>query len=54
MMIIEEYSALVNDKKEMMDIYKTAVENQPYSFLYINMQKTPKIYIRFEKQILLE
>ena len=53
-MLIVEFSALVNDKKEMLEIYKKAVEDQPYSFLYINMQRTPKFYIRVEKQILLE
>ena len=53
-MIIDEYSALVNDKKEMMEIYKRAVEDQPYSFLYINMQRKPRFYIRYEKEIILE
>ena len=53
-LLLDEFSALVNDKKEMLEIYKKAVEDQPYSFLYINMQKTPNCYIRFEKQILLE
>ena len=53
-LLIDEFSALVNDKREMLEIYKKAVEDQPYSFLYINMQRTPKFYIRFEKQILLE
>ena len=53
-LLIDEFSALVNDKREMLEIYKKAVEDQPYSFLYINMQRVPKFYIRFEKQILLE
>ena len=53
-LLIDEFSALVDDKREMLEIYKKAVEDQPYSFLYINMQRTPNKYSRLEKQILLE
>lgn len=53
-LLLNEFSALVNDKKEMLEIYKKAVEDQPYSFLYINMQRIPRFYIRYEKQIILE
>ena len=53
-LLLDEFSALVNDKREMLEIYKKAVEDQPYSFLYINMQGVPRFCVRFEKQILLD
>ncbi len=56
-MLISEFSALVGDKKEMMNIYKKAVEDQPYSFLYINLKSNSineMFHIRYEKQIILE
>ena len=52
-MLITEFSALVNDKKEMMEIYKMATE-KPFSFLYINLKGTARFYINFQQQILLE
>ena len=56
-LLISEFSALVGDKKEMMNIYKQAVEDKPYSFLYINLKShsiNEMFYIRYEKQIILE
>ena len=56
-MLISEFSALVGDKKEMMNIYKQAVEDKPYSFLYINLKSNSineVFYVRYEKQIILE
>ena len=56
-MLISEFSALVGDKKEMMNIYKQAVEDKPYSFLYINLKSNSineMFHIRYEKQIILE
>ena len=52
-MLITEFSALVNDKKEMMEIYKMATE-KPFSFLYINLKGIPRFYINFQQEILLE
>lgn len=52
-MLIVEFSALVNDKKEMLEIYKKATE-KPYSFLYINLKGQPRFYINFQQEILLE
>ena len=52
-MLIVEFSALVNDKKEMLEIYKKATE-KPFSFLYINLKGIPRFYINFQQEILLE
>ena len=52
-MLIVEFSALVNDKKEMLEIYKKATE-KPFSFLYINLKGGPRFYINFQQEILLE
>lgn len=52
-MLITEFSALVNDKKEMLEIYKKATE-KPFSFLYINLKGVPRFYINFQQEILLE
>ena len=56
-LMINEFSALVEDKKEMMNIYKQAVEDKPYSFLYINLKAkniNEMFHIRFEQYIILE
>ena len=35
-----------------MDLYKKAIEDQPFSFLYLDMQTNPATaYIRFETKI---
>ena len=48
-MLLLEFSALVNDKKEMLEIYRKATE-KPYSFLYINLKGQPRFYINFNKK----
>ena len=56
-LMINEFSALVGDKKEMMNIYKQAVEDKQYSFLYINLKAkniNEMFHIRFEQYITLE
>ena len=56
-MLISEFSALVGNKQEMLNIYKQAVEDKPYSFLYINLKAdniNSMFHIRYEKQIILE
>ena len=56
-LMINEFSALVGDKKEMMNIYKQAVEDKQYSFLYINLKAknmNEMFHIRFEQYIILE
>ena len=56
-LMINEFSALVGDKKEMMNIYKQAVEDKQYSFLYINLKAkniNGMFHIRFEQYIILE
>ena len=56
-LMINEFSALVGDKKEMMNIYKQAVEDKQYSFLYINLKAkniNEMFHIRFERYITLE
>ena len=56
-MLITELSALVGDKKEMLNIYKTAVEYAPYSFLYVNLKSQDSnkmFFINFEKKIIIE
>ena len=53
-LLINECSALVGDKKEMMNIYKKAVEDKPYSFLYINLKSkniNDMFHINFQKKI---
>jgi hypothetical protein len=43
--------------KTLLDIYNLAVNDQPYSFLYVNLRaKSPNdmFYIRFEKKLLIE
>jgi hypothetical protein len=45
--------AAVANKKTLLDIYNLAVNDQPYSFLYVNLRaKSPNdmFYIRFEKK----
>ena len=52
-MLISEFSALAGDKKEMMNIYKQAVEDKPYSFLCINLKSNSineVFHIRYEKK----
>ena len=56
-LLISEFSALVGNKQEMLNIYKQAVEDKPYSFLYINLKSNSineMFHIRYEKQIILE
>ena len=55
--MINEFSALVGDKKEMMNTYKQAVEDKQYSFLYSNLKAkniNEMFHIRFEQYIILE
>ena len=52
-MLIIEFSAVVHDKREMLDIYRKATE-QPFSFLYINLKGRPRFYVNFQQEILLE
>ncbi len=48
--INEEYGDLFPNI--FMDIYKKAIEDEPYSFLYLDMQTSPATaYIRFETPI---
>ena len=50
---IDEVSALLKDKKTLLEIYSLATE-QPYSFLYVNLlAKTVNnmFYINFDKKI---
>ena len=50
---IQEQSALI-DKKTMLEIYRTAVDGQPYSFLFVKLRESDinKIFmIRFEAEI---
>ena len=50
---IDEVSALLKDKKTLLEIYSVATE-QPYSFLYVNLlAKTVNnlFYINFDKKI---
>ena len=50
---IDENSAIV-DKDRLREIYNLAVNDQPYSFLYVNMNAKDinhMFYIRFEKRI---
>ena len=50
---IQEQSALI-DKKTMLEIYRTAVDAQPYSFLFVKLRESDinKIFmVRLEKEI---
>ena len=50
---VEEQSALV-DKKKLYEIYNLAVNDQPYSFLFVKLRESDvnKIFmVRFEKEI---
>ena len=53
--LLEEFSALLTDKKIFLSIYKLATE-QPYSFLYIKLTaKTinDMFFIKFDKKIII-
>jgi hypothetical protein len=48
--IAEEYGDMFPNI--FMDLYKKAIEDQPYSFLYLDLQTNPATaYIRFETKI---
>ena len=50
---IQEQSALI-DRKTMLEIFRTAVDAQPYSFLFVKLRESDinKIFmIRFEAEI---
>lgn len=51
---LEETSALV-DKDTLRQIYDTAINSQPYSFLYVNLSAqnvNDMFMVRFEQKIL--
>ena len=53
---LDENSALV-DKKTLYDMYQQAVNDQPYSFFYINCNSqdiNKTFYIRFEKAFIID
>ena len=53
MPFFQEQSALV-DKKAVYDIYKLAMEDEPYSFLFVKLRESDidKIFlVRLEKEI---
>ena len=48
--IAEEYGDMFPNI--FMELYKKAIEDQPYSFLYLDLQTNPATaYIRFETKI---
>lgn len=50
--ITEEYSDLAGSEEQFLKYYNYAINDQPYSFLYIDAQQNPaKFYLRFEKLI---
>ena len=53
--VTDAVSALVSSKKIFLDIYETAVNDQPYSFLYIKLKSdiNNMFYIRFDKKIII-
>ena len=53
--VVDAVSALVSSKKIFLDIYETAVNDQPYSFLYIKLKSdiNNMFYIRFDKKIII-
>jgi hypothetical protein len=56
-MLITELSALLGDKKEMLNVYKHAVEYAPYSFLFVNLKSqdpNKMFFINFQQRITLE
>ena len=56
-MLVTELSALLGDKKEMLNVYKRAVEHAPYSFLFVNLKSQDPnnmFFINFQHRILLE
>ena len=56
-MLITELSALLGDKKEMLNVYKRAVEHAPYSFLFVNLESQDPnnmFFINFQHRILLQ
>ena len=50
--ITEEYSDLAGSEERFLEYYNFAINDQPYSFLYIDAQKNPALfYLRFEEVI---
>lgn len=50
--IIEEYSDLAGSEERFLEYYNYAINEAPYSFLYIDAQKNPAdFYLRFERKI---
>ncbi len=50
--ITEEYSDLAGSEEQFLKYYNYAINDQPYSFLYIDAQQNPaRFYLRFEKLI---
>ncbi len=50
--ITEEYSDLAESEEKFLEYYNYAINDQPYSFLYIDAQENPaKFYLRFETLI---
>jgi len=50
--IIEEYSDLAGSEERFLEYYNYAINESPYSFLYIDAQNNPAdFYLRFERKI---
>lgn len=50
--IIEEYSDLAGSEERFLEYYHYAINESPYSFLYIDAQNNPAdFYLRFERKI---
>ena len=50
--IIEEYSDLAGSEERFLEYYHYAINDEPYSFLYIDAQQNPALfYVRFETKI---
>ena len=50
--IIEEYSDLAGSEERFLEYYNYAINESPYSFLYIDAQNNPAdFYLRFETKI---
>jgi len=50
--IAEEYGPMFGGEKKFLELYKTAINDEPYSFAYLRLDENPaQFYLRFEKQI---
>ena len=51
---LEEMGGLFKDKNKLFQIYKLAIDDSPYSFLYVNLASkdiNKMFYVRFEQAI---